>query len=472
MDRRKAIELLGAGEDGVAEWNRLRQEGEEIPDLSKAKLGGANLRRAGLSRADLRGADLCRADLASSSLREANLTEANLTEANLSGANLTEANLSGANLTEAKLGSANLRLADLSGANSGGAILNKADLSNATLSFATFTLADLRGANFSDAKLDNAILADAQLRGASFHDANLTGVTLAATDLRGVSLRRADLSGADLRGADLCETSLHEIILRGADLSRANLNKSDLCSADLSGANLKGADLSGANLCNVNLSGANLTDSRVDSNTNFKGVTDVTKCKVDRYTMEYMSHFLTQGQKMDLIVTDDVAVLRSQYSGVWIWVHVISLTAFCAPYAWFLVQQWSVAMFQQKVHIEATTIPLWEAMLRYIFNGGLGWREGWNLNAWSLSCFCLILIYNALRAVLLWKTVQLETQQKVSGLPVQFSLAAPTGSILRRFGVRRWSDLYGITYYGYYVMLLLVLVNTVHFMSIRVPTKL
>ena len=42
MDRDEALRLLRGGEEGVAEWNRLRSEDEEIPDLT-----GANLTKAG-----------------------------------------------------------------------------------------------------------------------------------------------------------------------------------------------------------------------------------------------------------------------------------------------------------------------------------------------------------------------------------------------------------------------------------------
>ena len=43
MDRDEALKLLRGGKEGVAEWNRLRKKGVEIPDLR-----GADLRHAGL----------------------------------------------------------------------------------------------------------------------------------------------------------------------------------------------------------------------------------------------------------------------------------------------------------------------------------------------------------------------------------------------------------------------------------------
>ena len=41
MEREEAISLLRGGHEGVAEWNRRREAGEPIPDLSGADLSGA-----------------------------------------------------------------------------------------------------------------------------------------------------------------------------------------------------------------------------------------------------------------------------------------------------------------------------------------------------------------------------------------------------------------------------------------------
>jgi len=113
--------LLRGGEEEVAEWNRRRCEGEEIPELTEAdlretNLRGANLHAANLSGANLSWADLSGADLIGADLIGADLGGAKLGGANLSGANLHAANLSGADLSEADLTRANLDRADLIGA--------------------------------------------------------------------------------------------------------------------------------------------------------------------------------------------------------------------------------------------------------------------------------------------------------------------------------------------------------------------
>ena len=69
MDRDEAIKLLTGGEEGIAKWNRRRDQYEEIPRLSNANLSGADLSGANLSEVDLergptrRGAKLCGANL-------------------------------------------------------------------------------------------------------------------------------------------------------------------------------------------------------------------------------------------------------------------------------------------------------------------------------------------------------------------------------------------------------------------------
>ena len=45
MDRNEALSLLKGGAAGVAEWNRRRRSGEEIPSLVNADLSGADLTR-------------------------------------------------------------------------------------------------------------------------------------------------------------------------------------------------------------------------------------------------------------------------------------------------------------------------------------------------------------------------------------------------------------------------------------------
>jgi len=168
-----------------------RRKGQELPDLAKVDIRGANLSGANLSGADL---------------SEAYLNSAFLSGASLSGANLLGVNLTGANLTFGKLSRVDLTGADLSGAN---------------LGFADLTGAYLGGANLTGANLGGTNLRSADLSGATLRGANLSGANLS-----GAYPIRADLTGANLRGADLTGTNLRGANLRGAkNLIQTQLNE-------------------------------------------------------------------------------------------------------------------------------------------------------------------------------------------------------------------------------------------------------
>ena len=141
MDYEEAMKLLRGGPKGIEEWNRRREEGEDIPDLSCADLSGANLSGANLMRA---------------LLREANLSKANLRDAFLLLIYLRDANLGDANLIGAHLASADLSCADLRGA----------DCRDADLRRAVFEDNKLSDANFGNACWASTKLADVDLRGA------------------------------------------------------------------------------------------------------------------------------------------------------------------------------------------------------------------------------------------------------------------------------------------------------------------
>jgi len=124
-------EHLAILKQGVAAWNQWRAEHPDVrPNLIKANLSGADLRKS-----DLAGADLSEADLIGANLRAADLTDARLVRAELRGAELFRANLFEADLTGAHLFVANLTRADLS----------KADVSKAQFGFTVLGDNDLGG---------------------------------------------------------------------------------------------------------------------------------------------------------------------------------------------------------------------------------------------------------------------------------------------------------------------------------------
>src|ERR1700722_20243635 len=124
-------------------------------------------------------------------LSRANLTLAPLRRADLTGANLTEVDLSMADFTRA-----DLRRADLRGANLTGALLRMADL----------TTADLRRAN-----LTGTLLTEVDLTGA-----NLSGTDLSRTRLFWAHLNKTNLYQTDLRGTQMSACGFADIDLSQA----------------------------------------------------------------------------------------------------------------------------------------------------------------------------------------------------------------------------------------------------------------
>lgn len=114
------VEHLRVLSHGGDYWNKWRQDhDEELPDLSRAHLRGADLKWANLSHANFYGADLVGAKLEDATLSNANLSLANLAGADLSGAGLLGANLhvtylNGTILIGARFGYTTLAGVDLS----------------------------------------------------------------------------------------------------------------------------------------------------------------------------------------------------------------------------------------------------------------------------------------------------------------------------------------------------------------------
>jgi len=301
--------------------------------------------------------------------------------------------------------------------------------------------------NLSDSRLNDV----GNLRGYDFAKANLARAVLVE-----VHLDNAILRDADLRSANLAGTKMPGADLAGAGLNSANLERADLSCAKLNGARLTNALLKNTTLCSATLEQADLTDAIVDKHTNFDNA-NVLGCRIQRYTLECLGREygqLTPGQRMDMQIVDDVATLRASYSGFFQWIHLIALAVFIFPYTYFVLQLWMKAQFVLR---DEGTIPLWEAILRFIVSGGVDWESPWHLNLLPLLAFCVALVYNVLRAILLLKTKQLELQENASNLPVKFSL---TG---------RWGFWYKASRLGFWAYLLFVVVNTCHFLGQRVP---
>ena len=297
-------------------------------------------------------------------------------------------------------------------------------------------------------------LSGADLRGIALF-VNVGEVKLRRVNLRMVNLSKADLSDVDLREADLWESDVSEANLRGANLRDAILQGTNFSKTDL-----RGADLRSKNMGNSILQRSDLRGAKFSSVTNLRGA-DVYGAKINRYDLECLENYggLTQGDRMEMEIEDGVALLRASYSGFLQWLHMFALVAFLFPYAWFVTSQWSKARFLAVP--DDTWLPLWKALGLFIFNGGVDWHLGPNMH-WSFVAFLFLLAYNILRGVLLWKTKSLELRQDSSGLPVRFSLPKNSWSW-------PWGTLFQLARWGFYFNLAVVLLNTGHFFTQKIP---
>jgi uncharacterized protein YjbI with pentapeptide repeats len=428
----------------------------------RAKLSGANLAGAQLRKADLRKADLRDANLSGADLQGLDASGADLSKANLSAANLSNGHLAGAKLPSANLGAAVLKGSDLAGADFRDANLQEADLHKSSLLGATLAGADLTGANLQKSALRE-------------------GAGPAAPNERRAGLKGARMHRADFRGCDL----------GGADLENADLRDSRLDGVSLVGANLKGADLGGAQMEEADVTGCDFVGVRFDSLTILRRA-KVKGARVDRHTLESLKDYggLTPGDRMQMRILDGVTLLRSHYSGFWQWIHLFALLLFAYPYAWFIFSQYALAetgfrdlteeitvkaakteeqvrkspifgrglkddepILGKVVPKERTEIPLWKGFLRFVWNGGRDWEQGWKLDPISFGIFVFSFLYNLLRFIMVFKTAELTLEQEASGLPVPVSALGVWGRLVHTMEV------------GFCINVVLVGIHTFHFLQ-------
>ncbi len=299
-------------------------------------------------------------------------------------------------------------------------------------------------------------------------------------EFRGCEFLKCDFigwgtNGLDLRNAEFTECrgpqSLRDSNLIGSKFKNCNLRNTELVNVRLNGASIFACDLRGANLSQANLVNADFRAVEVDALTRLNTLDSTKNWRIDRYTIACLSEEsgLTIGNRMDMVIRDDVADLRKQFSGLVGFLHLLSLAVFLAPYIWFLVSHWADAKFGGDA---ANTVPLYLALSRYFVNAGADWQSGFNPNWGWLTLSILILLYNVVRFRLLWKTYDLEAAERISGVPVRFSLTEPVtpSKWLRWFGTHPiWNWLYRANKFGYWLYLGFVALKTWHFLTMRIP---
>jgi uncharacterized protein YjbI with pentapeptide repeats len=418
------VDLLRQGHAVFNSW-RLKNPGAEI-DLREANLVGLDLSKCNLIRANLSGARMLGVRLIATRLEFAVLDGADLGTLDGRPAELAECQATNASFVRAKLqGSRADRAFQLAGGD-----LTEADLSDVAWD----------GSNLVQAILRNAVLSGASLRTVQFNAAVLDGASAAKR-----SERAADFAAASFVGAKLRKAVLDNAILDGADL----------CQADLSGSSLRGTSARRARFELADMRGADLRNLRPDRETNLASA-KVQGTRIYRYTLEYLKDYggLTAAERAEMEVINDVAKLRQNFSGVFAVMHATALVLFVVPYLWFVASHYAVARFAAASPADPTLLA---ALGRFIVSGGRDWTQ-W-APSWRVIPFLVLLLYNGLRAVLLYKTKSLELEELTTGLPSRFSFDEHPG----------WGRTFQLARWLFWGMLFVVLVHTINFMMVRVP---
>jgi hypothetical protein len=213
--------------------------------------------------------------------------------------------------------------------------------------------------------------------------------------------------------------------------------------------------LCGASFRHATLKSVYFSSATFDYQTRFDGAI-IDKVHVDRFNLQCLGDDrggLTDGQLRKMSIHDDVALLRGQFGGFYGVVYLISLIGFLSPYFWFVAMHWPVTS-----STESNSISLLNALFNFVVSGGDTWRET-AYDGWAIFRFTAYALYNLARGLLLYKTNLLETLQKVTGLPAEFSLRkAPY-----------WKLIYRTTRYGYWFSFLLAAWNLLAFFMRRIP---
>lgn len=432
-------------------------------DLTNCNLQGADLRNAVLNDVDLRDANLENADLDGADLSNAKLGGANLSNATLRGAtcnraNLASATLNNANLSNVAIDHANLCQCIARNANFGQASLQGTSCERADFYQANFSGADLKGTNFAHVDLTTVILGDARLENSRMHQATFGRLTLSKAVIKASDFSQANLSNVDLKGRDLKGCVFHTADLSGADLTNSVLASVDFRHAILTKALFVSSDLTGAKLDSANLACADLTNCKTSGSTRWDDVVldDALMSKRLAVILEASGH-VTKAQIASMHISDPLRSLRASYGGFNRVLHVAFLLTFVAPYAAFIVR--CLVMRKWFGGRDKDTIPMLLALIRYLWSGGEDLSESASFNFWAVATFSYLLLYNATRGWLLWKLMQFELEEQITGIPPETD---PKGFLATVIRANRLLFLFSIA---------CLIAHTLNFLSLPVPAK-
>lgn len=315
--------------------------------------------------------------------------------------------------------------------------LNNSDLSEAVFKDCT-VICDGQSINFNKSKFFNTKFSiqgsSIQFNGMLVEHSELTFQKNSAHKLKD----KYDFSSSVIISSKIIDSVVPPgSVFKNTDLSNTEIIDSVFTKCDFRSAKLFGVELSNGVIFNS---------------------PDFTDAEIDRYSLECIPiEQLPNSSRVKMNHRDDIAKLRLMYSGVFGFVSFLLLLLFAAPYCLFIGKLCLVARFHFTGDIE--TISMIGALGRYIVSGGMYWESEWIVNWFPLTLFLVAFVYNVCRLVLLMKTVSLEHQEKVKGLPIQFDIT-----------LQPWWFFYRANINLFVVNSLVVVFHTYHFFLQNVPT--
>lgn len=190
--------------------------------------------------------------------------------------------------------------------------------------------------------------------------------------------------------------------------------------------------------------------------TTFFDACKFSSCKMSRWTWYTLppQAGLTIANKLEINVSDPIENMRRNFTGINSILHWIFLSLFLAPYAIFIAWHWGLHLMFPGRGDEALLYQL----IKYIVSGGETNRI-WQLNVFSFGIFLIYIAYNACRAALLWKMLQIETEQRIKGVPGRMALV----------GSRGWKRVELVLGIAKWLMIPLVVFNTINFLLTKTP---
>lgn len=338
-----------------------------------------------------------------------------------------------------------------------GIVLVQTNFAGWNLSNSRWNNANCTNANFNNATLDKSVFTSANLREAQFHKASLKDCKWIKTNLRSVKYQKSQATNCVFQQCDIKHANFEGSDLTSSRLTTCQCNGSNFIDANLTGTSFLESDIRSCTFNGAIMVKAHFNPSHVDAKTRLEDLMDVRGMVMPKLVHQSLGPDyggLSLTQLREITIEYDLARLQASFSGFKSILHMSALVIFLFPYCWFIIKQWGVATFSP---FEGETISLWIAILRFIVNGGDGWQVGWSPNWFSCLAFLSALLYNSSRLGLLFKTKQLELQERITGLPVDFRLNQKKR--------KSWWWWHHVFLYAYVIG---VIYNTTHFLTMQV----